>query len=310
MGRAFGESMLLNVTHRLRTIGWGASDPRLRAMWRVLLAVPLLLLTATVAQTLAPATGLTGMARMVATGLIQAGTFAVLLLGWARYIDRRRISDYGFALSGSWIATLGLTFAAVVIAQSVWYAFGTALGWTTVEMALAAPQGSLALALGAAFVAIAVNVWVQDTVYCRVVLQNAAEGLHARDVAPRFALIGGWLVSILYIVEIHSGSLLRPGLIVAGAIFGLLYIQTGELAYPLGFHLGVNFTGGWVFAPASLVGERATVFTVSESLPLFDALSDPAIPQMMLAYLLVVGWLHWRRGSLSLTPAIAQWTLR
>lgn len=310
VGETSAEAGPRAVVGRLLTVVRGRTDPRLRATWRVLLAVPLLLLTGGLAQAIAPATGLEGLAALVSTGLLQAGVFVVLLVVWARYVDRRRLSAYGFAISGSWLAALGVAFAAVVVAQSVWHAAAAALGWTSIEVVTAAPAGSLAVALAAGFVAVAVNVWVQDTVYCGVVLQNAAEGLRARDVAARAALLGGWVACVLYVVGIHSGSLRRPGLFVAGAFFGLLYLHTGELALPIGFHLGVNFTGGWVFAPASLVGERATVFAVSGAHPLVEAASGPAIPQMVLAYLLVVGWLRWRRCGVSLNLDVGAWTPR
>lgn len=306
MGRTSVASRVGAVTRRLRAVVWGRTEPRLRATWRVLLAVPLLLLTGTVAQAVAPAIGHPG---MVPTGLLQAGTFAVLLLGWARFVDRRRLSEYGVPLSGPGVADLGVGFAAVVIAQSVWYGLGTGLGWATVEVSSTAQWGSLAVALAAGLVALAVNVWVQETVYCAVVLRSAAEGLHARDVDPRRALLGGWVVCVLYVVAIHGGSLLRPGLVVAGAAFGLLYLLTGDVALPIGFHLGVNFTGGWVFAPAAVAGERATVLAVSELAPGYAAVTGPAIPQMALALLVVAGW-RYRRGGPSLALEVATWTPR
>lgn len=303
-----GERHWEDTLGRLREVVRGTKDPRIRATWRFFLAIPLIMGTEFVALTVTPALGSTG---MLPTGLVQAGVFAVLLVGWAQFIDRRRLVDYGLLVSGSWLLDLAIAFGAVVLAHGAWYALGTALGWTTVTVAMSTPGESLALGLGAVFVAVAVNVWVQDTVFFGVVLRSAAEGFHARNVLSRRAVIAGWLVGILFVVGIHSGSLQRlPGLTVAGALFGLLYVHTGELALPVGFHLGVNFSGGWLFAPASLVGERAAVFAVTETLPVLEGVSSLRIPQMVLAYLLVVWWLKWRQGELSIERGIARWTAR
>jgi hypothetical protein len=292
----------------LRTIVFGSDDPRLRAVWRFLLAFPLIRLTEVVATTVTPALGLRG---MVPAGLVQAGTFAVLFVGWARYVDRRRLTDYGLALSGTWLLDLLVAFGAVVVAHGAWYALGSSLGWTTVEVVTAAPGGSLALALGAAFVAIGVNVWVQDTVYFGVVLRGAAEGARSRGLTARRAVVGGWFAGIAFVVAVHGGSLSRAlGLIAAGALFGALYVHTGDLALPIGFHLGVNVGAGWLFVPSSLVGERAAVVAVTETLPALGALSAPRIPQMVIAYLLLVAWLRWRRGEVGIEADVARWAGR
>lgn len=274
----------------------------------MLLAGPFILLTEAVARTVTPAFGLPG---IVPTGLVQAGAFAVLLVGWARFVDRRRLRDYGLSLSGSWLAQVGVAVGAVVLAHGMWYALGTALGWTSITVEAAAESGSLPLALAAGLVAVGVNVWVQDTVYFGVVLRSAAEGLHARNVPTRHAVLGGWLAATLFVVAIHDGSLQRLlGLSAAGALFGLLYVHTGDLALPVGFHLGVNFGAGWLFVPASLAGERAAVLAVTETLPVLQAVSAPRIPQLLLAYLLLAGWLTWRRGGLAIEDRIAEWTGR
>jgi membrane protease YdiL (CAAX protease family) len=292
------------VADRFLAVLRGNEDPRLRAVWRVLLALPLILVTGAVSQTIAGMVGLSGLARV---GLLQATTFGLALAAWARYVDRRPVRDYGLSATPQWAGDVAVAFVAVLVAQSVWHGVGDALGWTSVQVAATA-DGSFALAFAAAFVGVAATVWIQETAYFGLVLRNAAEGLHARDLPARHAVLGGWVLGALYVVAIHSGSLQRPGLFVAGAVYGLLYVHTGELALPVGFHLGVNFTGGWVFTPAGV--ERAAVFAVSESHSLFSTLSGPGIPQMVVGYLLVVGWLRLRDRPVDIATSIAEWTPR
>lgn len=305
MSETVGEPRPEGIPARLRGIITGRADPRLRATWRVLLAAPLILLTEVVARAGAAALGTTG---LVSTGLLQAGAFGLLLVAWARYVDRRNLTAYGLSVSGAWLLDLAVALGAVVAAHGAWYALGTSLGWTSVEVAASAPGGSLALGLAAAFVAVAVNVWVQATVYFGLVLRSAAEGLRSRGLEPRRAVGGGWVVGVLFVVWVHGGGLDRAlGLTAAGALFGLLYVHTGELALPIGFHLGVNFSGGSLFVSAAAAGERTAVFAVAETLPALGALSEPRIPQMLLAYLLVVAWLRWRRGAVGVEAGVARW---
>lgn len=293
---------------RFRGVWWGRADTRLRASWRVLLAAPLIMLTQVVAVTVTDAFGLDG---MLPTGLLQAGTFAVLLVGWARYVDHRRLENYGLSVSRTWLLDLGVAFGAIVASHALWFGLGTLLGWTSLEPSLAGQRGSAALVLGSAFVALAVNIWVQDTVFFGIVLRSAAEGFHSRALDPRRAVVAGWLVGILFFAGIHDGSVQRLlTLAVAGGLFGLLYVHTGELSLPIGFHLGVNFCGGWLFAPAAVASDRVAVFAVTETLPVVGRVSVGRLPQMAIGSLLVVAWLWWRRGGVGIEPAIARWTGR
>lgn len=307
MSSQSSDTRAAELTGHLRALVVGEDDPRLRALWRVLLATPLILVAGAISRTIAAALGVAG---WMPVGLLQATAFAILLVAWARYIDRREVRDYGLSASPRWAVDAIVAFGAIVVAQSVWHGVGDTLGWTSVAVAGTPPDGSLAAGLAAAFVGIGVNVWVQETAFFGLVLRNAAEGLHARELSARHAVLGGWVVGAVYVAAIHGGTLQRPGLFIAGAFFGLLYVHTGSLALPVGFHFGVNYTGGWVFAPASAAAERTTVFAVSESHALFSALSGPAIPQMAIGYLLVVGWLRLRGEPVGVVENIARWTPR
>lgn len=302
-----GNNLGGRVARRLRSVVRGDEDPRLRALWRVLLATQVILVTGAISQAVAGGLGLSG---WMLVGLLQATTFAIVLVAWARYVDRRPVGEYGLTASSRWLLDGAVAFLAILFAQSVWYGLGDTLGWTSVAVAGTAPEGTLAAGLATAFVGIGVNVWVQETAYFGLVLRNAAEGFHVRDLSAHHAVLAGWVVGALYVVAVHSGSLQRPGLFVAGGLAGLLYVHTGSLALPVGFHFGVNYTGGWVFAPASAAAERATVFAVAREGALFSTLSGPGIPQMAIAYLLLLGWLGVRGEPVGIQESIAQWTPR
>lgn len=87
-----------------------------------------------------------------------------------------------------------------------------------------------------AMVSLAVNSLVQDLVFFAIVLKSAAEGFRSRGLDPRRAAIGGWLVGILFLTIIHGleGPVDVWAHAVGGAVFGALYIHTGELSLTLG----------------------------------------------------------------------------
>lgn len=305
-GRGYGTAA---VGNRLRALLASPEEERLRATWRVLLAGLLILpLSETVSVWVASALG---SRTMLVVGTMQATFFAVVLVCWARYVDRRRLADYGFAATPSWLLDLAVGFGAVLVAFALWFGFGSALGWTSVTVSLSAPRGSVAAGLATAFVALGLNVWVQETVFYGLVLKNAAEGFRGRGVAARRAVLAALCLAAAYFVFIHGET--RPrfafDLLVAGAAFGALYVHTGSLALPIGAHLGANFVGGRVFVPASAAGDRAAVFVVSGGVPGVEIL-DMGFTKVILAYLLLLGWLQWRRGEVGIETAIAEWTPR
>ncbi|PSP99438.1 hypothetical protein BRC89_04645 [Halobacteriales archaeon QS_4_70_19] len=293
----------------LRRLLVGAERERLRATWRVLLAGLLVFqLTETASVRVA---GVVGSRAPVVVGTVQAVVFGVLLVGWARYVDRRPLADYGFRSPPTWAFDLVVGVGAVLVAWTLWFGVGTALGWTTVTVSLSAPAGPVALGLAAALVAFGTNAWVQETVFRGLVLKNAAEGLASHTFDARRAVLAAWLLTVAYFVLIHGAT--RPRVVVdlavAGAVFGALYVHTGSLALPVGAHLGANVVGGAVFVPSGIAGDRAAVFVVSGGVP-GPELLNTGVPKVVLGYLLLLGWVRWRHGEVGIETAVATWTRR
>lgn len=306
------------VTDRLRTIGWGESDPRLRASWRVLLAFVLF-----VVVTLAMVSALAGLdslgvtlapIEMATVGIpLGAVLFFAVLVPWARYIDRRPLAAYGFERSWRWLTDLVVGFLAVAIGTGLWYGVGVALGWTSVELVWAYEGGPVGL-----WTALMVVVWgmsgaYQATLYFGLWLTNAAEGLASRGLSPRRAVIVAWAVTaVLFVLRHTPGDLGEAGMLLAGGtVFGAMYVQSGELALPIGAIGWGNFVNLVLFVPHDFELEAPVVFEVTQSLPAgLDLLADPRLPQMVIAYVVVVTWLHWRRDDLWIDTSLTEWTPR
>lgn len=304
------------MADRLRDVVWGTEDPRMRATYRILLPIILLTMLLTrlaflSARVVVPP-GNSEVIQVLVTGLLEATFVGVLLFVWARYFDRRPVGTYGLSMSPRWVLNLAVAFGTVLVGHALWYAVGSAFGWTDLTLALSTGDASLAVGVLALFIALGVNVWVQETVFVAIPIRNAAEGLTARGVPRRRAVLAGWVFAVLVFASSHGPSELGQwiNLLVGLGTFALLYAHTGELSFPVGVHFGVNFSREALFPLGSGEGGLA-VFTVTESLGgLTGSMVGGRLPQILIAYLLLLAWLHWRQGSVSIRAEIAEWTPR
>jgi hypothetical protein len=301
----------LPLKRRLGTVVWGRRDSRVRASWRVIIATLLLIPPSEViAITITQSVGLAG---PLSVGISQAAIIALVVIGWARYIDRRPLSEYGFSVSGSWVMDLVAGFVAVLVGFSVWLGIGTVSGWADVELVMSASSGVIVVGLVTLLIAVALNAWVQDTVLTGLVIKNGAEGLATRGISPFRAVISAWLVAALLYAWIHNPS--APGqavhLVLGLGIYGVLYVHTGELALPIGVHTGVNYAAGVLIISPAFGEQSASLFDVTNSLTgVLGGLNDAAVPQILIAYGLLLGWLKLRRGEVGVETELTQWTER
>jgi hypothetical protein len=288
------------IRRYLRLVVRGREDTRVRATWRALLAVVLLwvvtgpVLTGNVLAAVAPVLSRAGVGTGLVQSLVHAALVVALLVPWARYLDRRQLSAYGVAATPRWAGELLAGTVALLVGFGLWYGLGTALGWTTVTVALSASPGALVAGFVLGGLALLLHAAAQEVVFFRVVLQTAVEGWHSRGLGPRHAAVAGVAATLPAFLAIHELTPLRAlDLAVAGTVFGLLYVHTGELSLGIGVHFGALFSGS-VFSTA---GDPKAVFAVDQTLP--AALSPLAwgYPKVLVAYALLVGYLYWRDGD-------------
>ena len=309
MSGTANQSAVGGVIDGLKGVVWGRDDTRVRAIWRVLvIAIVITQLQEFVAVTIV---GVLGVEGRVPFGLAQVVVFGLLLVGWAVYVDRRPLSEYGFSLSGSWVLDGLVGFGAVLVGFGVWLGLGSVMGWAEVEMTMTAPNGPVLLGLAAFLLGTALNVWVQESIFTGMVLKNAAEGLSSRGVTATRAVIGAWIVAVFFFTVLHGRTELARilNLVIVLGLYGSLYVQTGELALPIGVHTGVNYAGGALVVSPSLAGDRPSFIEVTNSLSgVLGSLNDGAVPHVLIAYILVLGWLTLRGRALSVATDLTHWT--
>ncbi|GAA0515259.1 hypothetical protein SAMN04488066_10319 [Halorubrum aquaticum] len=298
-----------NVRARLHSIVWGQETGRVRAVWRVLVPV----LVGFLALRLAGAAALgfdLNRGEMMLTAF--AGTTLVMLAVLsvsARYLDRRPVREYGYTLSRNWWLDLvvGIGLGSLVVGMTFVIARYTGSLRVTSNTVLpdATTLGWL-IAFFAGFVGVA---FYEEFIYRGSFITNTVKGLTARGVTRPVATAVALLASTAAFALIHlPGAIIADANVVLvavktgllGGLFGVAYLRTGELALPMGLHLGVNYALMHVFGigaaetpgiPTLLTVEHTAtgLWSPGRGLPLFAAI--------LIGYGLVIAWTRWRHDT-------------
>lgn len=246
-------------------------------------------------------------------------TLAVLIAG--RYIDRRRLRDFGFRFDRDWWLDYGFGLALGVGLMTLLFLVELALGWVRVTGTFQ-PRTGFPIRF-AGLVAIFVVVGIYEELLLRgYLLTNAAEGL-VGSLGERGAVGVATLLSSLVFGLAHANNpnatlLSTLAIVVAGVMLAAGYVLTGDLAVPIGLHTTWNlFQGGVYGFPVSGLGVGASVIAVEETGP--DVVTGGAfgpeaglvgLGAMVVGTTLVAAWVRWRTGDLRIDPAVTTPELR
>lgn len=297
----------------------GREDRRVRALWRVLLSIVFVLSGVLLGSAVAMALGVDALWLPVVSHLWSVVTVAVVLVLMARFVDRRPVVDYGFSLSRGWWTDAAAGAALGVALMAV--AFGISYGRGrihVVELWSAGDGGAFLPWMGLAVaVWILVGVW-EESLFRGLFITNAAEGLAARGLTGTRALLGAWASSSAVFGLLHGplgtvpeGVALLDMLVVwllVGGLFGLSYVLSGQLAFPIALHAALNFaTNNVFFGFAGGSPTLPAVFRVEAAGGSWSPHGDLGVmlPVVLLGYVAVLGWFYRRRGSLAFeTPVV------
>lgn len=294
-------------------------DRRLRARWRILIAFVAslaVILVADLGVTLWPTSTTTGHSVASAGRLI--AVFGVLALT-ARWLDRRRLRDYGLRRGRAWWIDVG--FGAVVgfgiFALSA--GIGIAVGWIEIRDVLSpAADGGLWLILTLATLRlVAVSLW-EEVLFRGVMIRNAAESFARKWPRTRAVLVAAAISMVVFVLVhvpqnlgVEEMSLARMALlwVTLGGLLTVPYLVTGQLAIPLGLHLTINLALQHVFVTWAQQSQHTAVVLHLDASGA-DALAGAGgvlqVGAIGLGYLVVLGWLRWRYGSLRIHPSLTE----
>lgn len=257
--------------------------------------------------------GAGALGRALAASLSQLVLYAglVLLARWlARRLENRPDAAFGLRIDRAWVRQFA---AGVVISVT---AIGLSWGWAAFRelravdldgAGLAGPGGPVAAgAVLAAFIGLflAGNVY-EELVYRRIVLANVAEGLFARGISPRRAVVAASVASLVlfgaYHIPLRGSVLVALDAAIVGVAFVVPYLLSGELALPIGVHFGRVLLelghglhlGAYELQPVV----RLTQDTLGANL-------EVKLVRLGLVCVLVVGWASLRADELGVDDSV------
>ena len=304
---------------------WNADESRVRALWRLIgffvIFSVILLIVGILSQMI---TGQTAPAGEPITLPMYAVTLMSLLAVWlaGRFLDRRRFAEFGFLFNKQWwidfVAGLILSAALMLII----FLIELAAGWITITGAFVTSRAGDAfstaiLAVLVRFIFVGIY---EELVFRGYLLTNLAESFNGKRISPRWAIIIATLLSSMLFGLAHASNphatlLSTFNILLAGIFMALAYLLTGQLAIPIALHISWNFFQGNVFGfPVSGTSANQTSFiAITQGGPELwtgGAFGPEAgllgFITTVLGCILIVWWVRWRYGRVSLHTAIAE----
>ena len=293
-----------------RAIFWNGEQRRARIPW--LIALPLI---GAYAAIIVAGEVVDGMLPVPAQTLVLSSAPAIvavaLIVFSRRFLGARRgLADYGLRVDRRWMVDLFAGLAVGLVGVSIPFLIGIAVGW--VDVVAVFDRGELALWSGIGLFVLAMlctGLW-EELVLRGVFVCNAADGLR-RWLSPRRAIAGGVAVSSIVFGLGHLGQPEIPAFILtwilAGVVFGVIYVYSGNLALAAGAHAAFNITYNVLFSRTDIAGTEdfSAITRVAVDPFLFDL--GAGGPIEIVAFLSVGGlalaWLRLTRGTLAVQSA-------
>jgi membrane protease YdiL (CAAX protease family) len=232
-----------SLRRALGILVWNPTEQRIRAGWRVLVSFVAVL--AGVVLAAAVPLPVTGKLQSVALGLaVRTCVVVGVAVTLVRVVDRRPLRALGFRPSLQWglrlLAGVGTAFVIVSGATATMLV----VGWATVGGTVVSPRVAFVPAVLLSLVyAVCVGIW-EETLFRGLLLRNGAEGLTdrlSRRQAVAVSLGGVAVLHALLRLPGLSSARVLPFYVLASSLYGLAYVVTGDLAFPIGLHAGVDF---------------------------------------------------------------------
>jgi CAAX protease family protein len=246
---------------------WNARERRLRAGWRLLVFLVMLLVVAVVEGRVRA--GLAGRLPDLYEALVRALVFALLIAAASylasRVFDHRRMSDYGFHFSRKWWIDLGFGVLLGALLLFGILAVELAMGWVNVTGSFAPSPGQPFVAtILVGVVAVAAVAFGEEVSYRGYPIKNLAEGVSR----ARWGIVIAVVIAAVYFGLAHTTNpnatwLTTFNIVIFGLLFGTGYALTGELALPIGLHFGWDFVQGFAFGVIAEEKQYGSVLVLS-----------------------------------------------
>ncbi len=275
----------------------------------------------TLTFTAAAKTGSLAIPLLVGLLSLAAALSSVWLTG--RYLDRRRLRDFGFHLNAGWWLDLSFGFFLGALLMSGVFLVQLAFGWVSVNgtFQTVEPGNPFLPSVFAALLTFSCVGFYEELVYRGYQITNLAEGLNLPGLAaPRVAVVLAWIFSSYLFGVLHGANpgaspLSAVNITLAGLMLGVGYVLSGELAIPIGLHIAWNFFQGNVygFPVSGLDPIGATFISTGQRGPelwtggAFGPEGGLLVPLATLTgCLLIALWVRLRQGEVGIHTPLAQ----
>ncbi|HEV3303784.1 MAG TPA: type II CAAX endopeptidase family protein [Planctomycetaceae bacterium] len=311
------------MMNRVKWVFWNGTERRIRAGWRIVVQLILFILVQIALGILGALLGKTTVSTVAVIALYPVlGAGMIWLV--ARYIDRRRVADYGFRLNSGWWTNfsfgvvLGAALMTGIFLTERWECWISVTPVSTTESGLAVGPAVLLSLLFYLTVA-----WMEEFTSRGYQLRNLSEGIVGRWLGPRAAIgvslvVTSGVFGVLHVLNPNATTVSSLNIMLAGILLALPYVLTGELAISIGLHLGWNFFQGTVYGfPVSGSQPSRRLLILEQSGP--DLWTGGAfgpegglvgIVATLVGCVLVLGWVQFRYRRLTLDVALARYEPR
>lgn len=256
---------------------------------------------------------------VVVTAAVGLGVLLGTFLA-GKFIDRRPFKDFGINFSKAWWADFAFGLALGAVLMGLIFAFGWLTGNFRVIgffQSFSDGLGFLSGFLQALFIYFLVGVY-EELLSRGYHLINLSEGFNLKPIGKRRAVLLAVLISssvfgLVHIANPNTSSVSTLNITLAGIIFSLGMVFTGQLAIPIGLHITWNFFQGNVFGfPVSGTCNGATLIATEAVGP--DWLTGGSfgpeagvmgLTAMLLGGLMILIWIR-RKVPLSLKTELAE----
>lgn len=188
-----------------------------------------------------------------------AGTvrlFPAILALWigGRFIDRRKISDFGFHIKKEWWIDLLFGIGLGALLMLLIFVVEAGFGWIAISdwTHTINPQSVFLVPFGVFFVYVVCQAVFEEVLARGYLIKNLSEGFNSKKIVQQKSVLLAWLfISIIFglahIGNPNANIISTLNLVMSGLIFGAGMILTGELAIPIGLHFSWNFVQGNIF---------------------------------------------------------------
>lgn len=339
-----GQGRAKRVLWAVLGVFWNRDERRLRALWRLALAVvcfgvltvaiglvyQLFAIRSVIVGALSgtvPEPTVSVVLRVV--GLLVTALSAVLAVWVAgRFLDRRPFRAFGFRFDRGWWLDLGFGLALGAGLMGAIFFVELLAGWITITGTATDPASGrtatgVASELFAALVLfVAVGIY-EELAFRGYLLTNAAEGLIGVPfVGSRSAIAIATLLTAGLFGAIHANNpnatlVSTLSIAFAGVFLATGYLLTTDLAIPIGLHVTWNLFQGTVFGfPVSGTDLGASVVRVQQNGPTVATGGSfgpeaglVGVAAMIAGIVLTVAWVRVRRGSVGLARSLTEPTL-